>query len=178
MVIHIDPAPDSTVRTGPLNVNVTFSEAVLGVDESDLELSGAAAIAATVGTPINQEDNTWLFPITGLVDGSLHLSLAPDAGDIEDATGKILDNEVWDYTAATFEMEDFETGDFSNFPWGRFGSADWTITSDEQHNGVYSAQAGSIGHRQSTWLVLNGAPDIDSQPSSRDQNAEHFARGS
>ena len=40
--------------------------------------------------------------------------------------------------------EDFETGDFSRFPWTHFGNANWTITSADQHGGTYSARSGVI----------------------------------
>ncbi|MHC4566734.1 MAG: right-handed parallel beta-helix repeat-containing protein [Planctomycetota bacterium] len=48
--------------------------------------------------------------------------------------------------------EDFETGDFSRFPWEHAGNASWTITSSERFSGTYSAQAGSIGDGEATTL--------------------------
>ena len=40
------------------------------------------------------------IPITGLVDGALNISLAPNANDIEDAAGNDLANLTWSYTVA------------------------------------------------------------------------------
>ena len=41
-------------------------------------------------------------------------------------------------------LEDFETGDFSKFPWEHGGDIDWTVTSQEKYSGTYSAEAGPI----------------------------------
>ena len=92
------PAPGATVDSSGVNVDVTFSEAVSGVDSTDLELSGTAAGSASVGTPDDQGGNTWRFPVSGLQEGALDLTLAPDAGDIEDATGATLPPSHWTYT--------------------------------------------------------------------------------
>ncbi|MHC4630625.1 MAG: LamG domain-containing protein, partial [Planctomycetota bacterium] len=51
-------------------------------------------------------------------------------------------------------VEDFDTGDFSKFPWEHGGSESWTVTSREKHSGTYSAQAGSIEHDGSTTLQV------------------------
>ena len=50
------------------------------------------------------------------------------------------------------DAEDFETGDFSRFPWEHYGDATWAVTSWEKYSGTYSAEAGSIDHDESTTL--------------------------
>jgi len=50
--------------------------------------------------------------------------------------------------------EDFETGDLSKFLWEHSGAADWAVTSQERHSGIYGAQAGSITHRENTTLQV------------------------
>jgi len=42
-------------------------------------------------------------------------------------------------------LEDFETGDFSKFPWEHGGAAGWTIASRQKYSGTYSANAGAGG---------------------------------
>jgi len=54
----------------------------------------------------------------------------------------------------TVSEEDFESRDFSTFPWEHDGDASWTITSDEKHSGAYSAQSGAIGDDQNTTLQV------------------------
>ena len=118
---------------------MTFSEVVLGVDATDLLLGGTAAGLAFVGTPVNTTGNTWRFPVAGLVNGTLDLSLAPDAGDIEDVDGNDLANLTWSYVAGgeNARVESFETGDFSRFPWQHSGNGNWTIGTTTSVSGDY-----------------------------------------
>ena len=97
-VTNRTPAPGATVTSATTNIDVTFSEAVQGVDVTDLVLTGTAAASAVKGTPTNLGSNTWRFPISGLVNGPLNVSLAPDANDIEDLAGNDLAALAWTYT--------------------------------------------------------------------------------
>jgi hypothetical protein len=103
VVLSVTPAGGFSTNLSAIDVDVTFSEAVTGVDSTDLALSGGAAGGAAVGTPTNTAGNTWRFPVSGLVTGTLNLSLAPDAGDIVEASGGSLyvANKTWSYTIDT-----------------------------------------------------------------------------
>ncbi len=94
------PAPGATLITSSANIDVTFSETVTGVDASDLVLSGAGAASAVVAAPVNISGNTWRFAVTGLANGAVNVALAPDANDIEDASGNDLAASNWSYTVA------------------------------------------------------------------------------
>jgi len=50
--------------------------------------------------------------------------------------------------------ENFDTGDFSKFPWKHFGDATWNITSNQARSGTYSAQSGQIDNGQSSTLQI------------------------
>jgi hypothetical protein len=54
----------------------------------------------------------------------------------------------------TNAIEDFETGDFSQFNWQLSGNQNWTVTSINPYQGTYSARSGAITHGQSTALSL------------------------
>ena len=165
-VSAIVPVDGATIYNSSTSVNVTFSEAVQRVDASDLVLSGTAAAAATVGAPILQSGNTWRFPVTGLANGTLNLRLAPDANDIEDLAGNDLVPVTWSYTVTireTSNVEDFETGDFAEFPWRRTsspsGSGLWFISDATAiptlaHGGRFGAQAGDLADDQRTTLEV------------------------
>jgi len=63
--------------------------------------------------------------------------------------------DVWSFTTRAVEnFEDFETGDFSKFPWEHYGDETWAVTSRQKHSGAYSAEAGWIDHDQSTTLQV------------------------
>jgi PKD repeat protein len=51
-------------------------------------------------------------------------------------------------------LEDWETGDFSQFEWETGGDNNWTITNVSPYEGVYSAKSGSISNSQSSYLSI------------------------
>ena len=51
-------------------------------------------------------------------------------------------------------IEDFETGDFSQYEWTFGGTADWLISDSEFYEGLYSAKSGSINDNQDSELLL------------------------
>ncbi len=51
-------------------------------------------------------------------------------------------------------LEDFETGDFSQFDW-QFGSNPWVIVDDVVYEGLYAAKSATISNNQNTSIELN-----------------------
>jgi predicted neuraminidase len=69
--------------------------------------------------------------------------------------GPADDGEVEDYRVAVGgDVEDFESGDFSRFPWTHSGDANWTITSADRHAGTFGARSGMITDDQTSTLEL------------------------
>jgi hypothetical protein len=94
------PAADSTITTTAVNVDVTFSEAVQGVDPTDMVLTGTSVDGSTsVVSATHLGSNVWRFAVTGLKPGSgtLDVALAPDAADIRDVAGNDLATVTWSY---------------------------------------------------------------------------------
>ena len=52
-------------------------------------------------------------------------------------------------------VEDWESGDFGTFDWQFMGNADWSISTDEPYEGMYSAKSGEIGDANNTRMILN-----------------------
>ena len=63
--------------------------------------------------------------------------------------------EGWTIAPGSYCLEDFETGDFSKFPWEQDEYASWTTTLLEKHFGNYSAEAGEIDDSESTTLQVS-----------------------
>lgn len=99
-ITNRSPVPSSTITQSILNLDVAFSEFVTGVDSTDMVLSGPGSASASVGPPVHVGANVWRFPISGLVNGTLNVQLAPDANDIEDVAGNDLASASWSYTVA------------------------------------------------------------------------------
>jgi hypothetical protein len=92
------PANGATIGASSANIEVTFSEAVTGVEATDLVLSGSGAAGAVKSTPVSVGGNTWRFSVSNLQNGPVNVSLAPDANDIEDAAGNDLAHASWSFT--------------------------------------------------------------------------------
>jgi len=96
-ILGLTPRPSELLQSDTVNIDLTFNTTIFSVDATDLELSGSAGTGATVQTPVDLGNNTWRFTVTGLTSGTLDLSLAPDANDIEDGIGTDLDHVAWSY---------------------------------------------------------------------------------
>ena len=53
------------------------------------------------------------------------------------------------------ETEDFETGDFSQYPWLTSGDSLWSVNTTNPYGGSHAAQAGTITDNQSTSLEIS-----------------------
>jgi len=58
------------------------------------------------------------------------------------------------YESVGLILEDWETGDFSRFPWTFAGNADWFLTTVDPYEGIYCAQSGTITDNQTSELVI------------------------
>jgi len=92
---------------------------------------------------------------------TLNVSVAATAqiGDLANFTLAILaDNDYTTQELFSFSiglcLEDFETGDFSSYPWTFSGNADWLVSPDGAYEGAYCAQSGDISDNQSTSLEI------------------------
>jgi len=52
-------------------------------------------------------------------------------------------------------VEDWETGDFSQYEWETGGNSNWTITSTNPYEGTYCAQSGNINDDQTSFLSIS-----------------------
>ncbi len=76
---------------------------------------------------------------------SLTLTVTADGGYIDSmAFGLIVGRQV----------EDFETGDFSAFPWQMSGNQPWIVNNVIVYEGTYGARSGSIGNNQSSTMSV------------------------
>ncbi|RLD60384.1 MAG: hypothetical protein DRJ05_04765 [Bacteroidetes bacterium] len=51
-------------------------------------------------------------------------------------------------------LEDWETGDFTRYPWVTTENADWALTTVDPYEGVYSAQSGDINDNEVSTLSV------------------------
>ena len=51
-------------------------------------------------------------------------------------------------------LEDWETGDMSQYDWATGGTGNWAVVDNEAYEGIYSAQSSDIGDNQSNYVQL------------------------
>jgi hypothetical protein len=73
--------------------------------------------------------------------------------DVEADGSTVHRGDVWSFTISV--VEDFETTDFSKFPWSSSGEQSWETTRSERHSGFFSAKSGSIEDFESTTLQVS-----------------------
>lgn len=52
------------------------------------------------------------------------------------------------------DLEDFESGGFTSYPWTQGGTAPWTIVTADPYEGVYAARSGAISDNQTSDLSV------------------------
>jgi hypothetical protein len=95
-----------------------------------------------------------------IVNSSFNVSLANNIvlGSLIDfnyiiSTYAYLDEKTF-YLSAGEQLEDFETNNFSLYPWSFGGNANWFTTGANLFQGVYCAQSGLISDNQKTDLIV------------------------
>ncbi|MBE9492076.1 MAG: T9SS type A sorting domain-containing protein, partial [Bacteroidetes bacterium] len=73
--------------------------------------------------------------------------------DNEIISGAYSDEKTF-YIKVGMICEDWETGDFTQFNWFYGGDADWSLTTTNTFEGIYSALSGTIGDNQSSELII------------------------
>jgi len=74
-------------------------------------------------------------------------------GVFADFTTQILQTNI--SLPVGVEVEDFESGDLSNFNWNLSGAAHWSITTDNVFEGKYSLVSGQISHNQTSTVTVS-----------------------
>jgi len=90
---------------------------------------------------------------------SVEVSEDAQSGDIIDFNLEITADNEFNFSedfslVVGLSIEDFESGDFSEFCWQFGGDADWTID-DEVYEGNYSAKTGNIGNNSTTGIFVD-----------------------
>jgi thioredoxin 1 len=147
-----DPASDCTAELWPHGGCINIG-ALGSTPEASMSLSDVGNVA-----DLNIDDIVDLQDFANLARcWQMEQALLPEDLDRDGTVGLIdvaVFAEHWLEVPAVPGVENFETADFSKFPWEHAGDTSWAVTSQRQHSGAYSAKAGSIGHNESTTLQV------------------------
>ena len=105
----------------------------------------------------------------GTTDATFSVTVSPSApmGESIDFDFDVI---AGDYNASkTFVtsiglmFEDWETGNFNKFPWNMGGDANWSLVTDDPHEGIYCARSGNISDSQVSDMEVTTSATSDGQ---------------
>ena len=124
-------------------------------------------VLTTSDAYISVTQSTSLFPTVAAFGGTgsslsqYGFSVSPACPNNHVATFQVLltadggynDTISFDMTLAR-PIENFETGNFTAFPWQFAGQQPWTVVTTSPYEGIYCAQSGPITHSQTSKMSL------------------------
>ncbi len=143
---RLDPGETVTITMPLLNSGLAAS------------LSGSATLTSpTTGITINTGTSSF-SAISASGSASLTFNLTASSGiTIGTVASLVFNATAGSYTANKTEtttigiiQENFETGNFTAFPWTLGGSANWTVAGTGAHAGTYTAISGAIANSQTS----------------------------
>jgi hypothetical protein len=147
---HIDPDETVTITVPILNSGHSLSPAVSAVMTTASPYitinSGTSTLGQiTAGNTANAVFNITCSPSTP-IGHIVNLQMNVSAGSYG-----------FNFTYNTpvgLVLEDWETGDFTYFPWTFSGSANWAVVPSGQYEGLYTAISGAIEDNQTSSMSL------------------------
>jgi hypothetical protein len=146
----IDPGEtvDLLIPTSNIgNSNSIETQAYLNCDNELVTIQNSPQTGSAIIADESQVSN---FTID--VDETMEVG-TPITFEFEIVTGEYSSTAAYTYKVG-LTFEDFETADFSEYPWEFQGNADWQVTSEEAYEGTYSAKSGNIGNWNYTSMVV------------------------
>ena len=179
----IDPYPSEGVY-----VRNSIDDKILLYDEGlDVDISNifADVDSNTVTATIESNSNPSVSTVT--LNGSIlsitagNISQGESTVIIKGTAGEFFDTEEFTlsvYDPATYKVEDFETGNFTKYPW-EFGSDDWFISDLEPRDGNYCIQSSDISNNQTAEIIIRMNYEADGkiifwQKVSSQENSDYF----
>jgi len=145
-VSAIDPA--SGANDGAVDVTIGGTSFQAGAT-TRLAKAGAPAIDGTNVVVASPTQITCRFDLHGVATGAWDVEVTNPGA----TPGQLLNGFTVTQSPGAVD-EDFETGDFSKWPWVTGGDANWHVTDGDKHSGTHSARAGAIDNSQSTYLEV------------------------
>lgn len=145
----LDPGETASFIINTENIGHSGSPEVIAIFMTDNPLISIEEPLQNLGVIGEQSSVNAIFNVTA--DPSLPIASLIEFTYILTA-GNYSYEHIYQYQIGLI-VENFETGDFSSFPWEFSGSADWSI-SDGAFEGSFCAMSGQIGHNQNSTLQI------------------------
>lgn len=148
---HLVPGETASVNTVIKNTGLYAAQNVVSVLSCSNSYVTINLNSFDIGTLQPGESRTVVFPVTV----NSHAALGSGAG-FHNLVTTSLRNTVKDFVLPVgLIVEDWETGNFSKFPWVATGNLPWTIDNTVKYEGIYSAKSGAITHSQTSGFTID-----------------------
>lgn len=150
----VDPGDNVSANITLMNNGAGISFNTVGVLSSDdpyvtvtQPTSGYPNIGALGGTAVSNDQYQFS------VDGSCPTNYTAQFRMDVTADGGYVDSIFFSIMVGQ-QIEDFETGNFSQFPWVMGGTQNWLVTTSSPYEGTYCGTSGDIGDGQTSSMSL------------------------
>jgi len=161
MMTIFDPSGNNNGRLDP---GETVDIHIETFNTGNFDLNNITGTLSTTSSDVTINSATYNF--SSLLIGNSDQAIFNITVDTGVQSGTIVDllyhvGTTYYYSQKVFTpkvgmvLEDWETGDFSRFPWADAGNAPWIITNVGPAEGQYCAKSGNITHNQSSELYIN-----------------------
>jgi len=142
------PVPDKTFlfgQTTQIDVSNVFKDVNNNPVTVTVESNSTSSVAA-----VTVAENILTITASGFEDGSTVVILKGTAGEFS-ATDEF---KISVYDPSNYNIEDFETGDFTNMNWEFSGNTGWSIDNSVFYEGTYSARSNDISDNQKAEMFM------------------------
>lgn len=148
---RLDPGDEAVINLSIVNTGgATASEIAISISTTD-PFATLNNTTAEISELIPGQSENIQFDIS--VDENTPLGhVIVMAMDVVAADGYVNADTI--ALAVGLIVEDFETGDFTKYPWQFDGNSDWAIDDQTYYEGMYSARSGEIDDQQESILSL------------------------
>jgi hypothetical protein len=146
----LDPGEtaDILIETSNMGqIDAPGTTAMLSTNSAEITINSASFDFGNLGAG---ETATAIFNIT--VDAGAAIGTSVEL--IYEVTSGYYNLETSFYPKVGLIVEDFETGDFSQYDWEFAGNANWTIVSSGAYEGTYAAKSGVIPNSATSEMKL------------------------
>jgi len=147
---RLDPGETAVIKIPTTNSGLSGAPDVISSINVNSGLLTLLNNTAALGTINPMETAYALFNVEVSLQAPMGVSIGLD---YTATSGLYVTTRSYNIQAGLV-VEDWETGDFTKFPWVAGGNLPWTITNLGTFEGQYSAKSGAVANSQSSQLIL------------------------
>jgi len=154
--------------TGIVDAGDTVSMAITLINNGGGDASNVNAVLSTMDNYISMIQPSSAYPDINALGGTgasytdYVFAVSPSCPSMHRVDFQLDITAADGYSDSAFfsivvglNIEDFETGDFSSYPWQMGGNAPWVTVTSNVYEGSYSAKSGTISHNQNSVVMID-----------------------